>query len=237
MATRSPAKTAILHINAGGAAPRKAPARRVDIEMLLRKRIANQQIAPGSKLLEKELSQEYGVSRTQVREAFASLALRGLIDRIPNRGAVVSRLEVDSAMEIFAVRAALEGMCARLAAQNSSKEDWLPFIELFDGPMKQHVRNSDFEAFLDIYGKFRQAMIHHAGNQTLTRMLDIIHEKVVTLSRRIIILPHRAEQALKEHRAVLDALLRGDADAAEDMRKANMRSGAEWFARYRNFVL
>jgi DNA-binding GntR family transcriptional regulator len=68
-------------------------------------------------------------------------------------------------------------------------------------------------------------------------MLDGMREKIMVLARRIIILPSRAAQALQEHRAVLDALCRGDAEAAEVLRKENMRSGLRWLERYRNFIL
>lgn len=214
---------------------RRAPP--ADLSTLLRDRIAKQDIAPGSKLRETDIALQYGVSRAQVREAFSLLAQRGLIERIPNRGAMVCRLDFQQVKEIFTVRETLEGMAARLAAENSSPEDWASCVEMFDGPMKQHLANGDFEAFLSGYELFRRQIILSANHQVLSNMLDSIREKIISLSRRIIILPGRGEQALKEHRALLNALHRGDGKSAEDLRKANMRSGLEWFIRYRNFVL
>jgi DNA-binding GntR family transcriptional regulator len=208
-----------------------------EFESVLRERIAHQAIPPGSKLSESDLASEFNVSRAQVREAFAVLASRGLIERIPNRGAVVMRLDSRQVSEIFAVREALEGMCARLAALNTTSAYWQHFIDLYEEQMPAYLAAGDFESFLTGYEKFRTSIIAAANNQALSEMLDSIREKILVLSRRIIILPGRGEQALKEHRAILAALYRGDADAAEAHRKENMRSGQAWFERFSKFVL
>lgn len=216
--------------------PRQRAAQ-ADLSEVLRNRIARQDIAPGSKLRETDVALHYGVSRAQVREAFSLLAQRGLIERVPNRGAVVCRLDHQQVREIFSVRETLEGMAARLAAEQSTPQVWEPFLALFEGPMKEHLAHGDFEAFLSGYESFRRQIITSANHQVLNSMLDSIREKIMTLTRRIIILPGRGEQALKEHRALLNALYRGDAKSAEELRRANMRSGLEWFIRYQNFVL
>ncbi|MGC3983715.1 MAG: GntR family transcriptional regulator [Pseudorhodoferax sp.] len=207
------------------------------IERVLRERISARQILPGSKLKEVDLAAEFNVSRAQVREVFAALAMRGLIERIPNKGAVVAQPDFAQVAEIFAVREALEGMCARLAAQNSRPEDWAGHARVFDEDMPRLLAQGDFLGFLACYEAFRQDVIRHARNATLAEMLDSIRDKIRYLGRRIIILPGRAELALQEHRAVLDALRAGDAAAAERLRMANMRSGFEWFERYREFIL
>jgi DNA-binding GntR family transcriptional regulator len=207
------------------------------LEVELRRRIARQIVPPGALLRENEIAEEFDVSRAQVREAFIALALRGLIERVPNKGALVRRFDFDEIVEIFTVREPLEGMAARLAAQNTQSADWLPFVEAFDHAMPAYVRDGDFEAFADHYQAFRERIIEAANNRTLSDMLDSISEKISVLTRRIIILPGRGELAVKEHRAVLDALVRGDAEAAERLRKENMRSGLAWFIRYKTFIL
>lgn len=207
------------------------------MERVLRERISARTIAPGSKLKEMELSAEFNVSRAQVREVFATLALRGLIERIPNKGAVVAQLSYEQVAELFAVREVLEGMCARLAAQNSQPEDWDAHARIFEKEMPELLAVGDFVGFLARYEAFRQDVIVRARNATLAEMLDSIRDKVHYLARRIIILPGRAQQALQEHRAVLAALQAGDAVAAERLRAANMRSGYEWFQQYRDFIL
>src|ERR1044072_1407450 len=85
----------------------------VDIVQALRDRIGRQDIAPGAKLGEQELAAEFGVPRARIREVFGVLESRGVIERIPNGGAVVSRLELEHVFQLYEVRAVLEGMCVR----------------------------------------------------------------------------------------------------------------------------
>jgi len=131
----------------------------------------------------------------------------------------------------------LEGLGARQAAQKAPRAFWDRHTVALGEPMEHYVRDGDFESFLTSYDAFRRDIIVAADNQLLSDMLDGMREKIMVLARRIIILPGRATQALHEHRAVLDALCRGDAEAAEALRKENMRSGLRWLERYRNFIL
>ncbi|MFZ5557154.1 MAG: GntR family transcriptional regulator [Pseudomonadota bacterium] len=217
----------------GGSGRGPAP----DVLQVLRERIARQEIAPGAKLREQDLAQEFGVPRTRIREAFAALENRGLIERIPNRGAVVSRLDLSQVFYIYDLREVLEGLCVRLATQNVPPESWQDLVELFGAPMEQRVREGDFDAFIAGYERFRRRSIEAARNPVLAQMLDSIYEKTQVLIRRIIILPGRAEVGLREHRAVLDAMRRGDAGAAENLRRENMRSAKAFLLRYQKYVL
>lgn len=211
--------------------------RGADLQKVLRERIAKQEIAPGSKLREQELAKEYGVPRALVREALFALEQRGLIERIPNRGAVVVRLDLSQVFEIYDLREVLEGLCARLATQNTSPESWQDLVEMFEGPMVEFVKQNDYESFLTGYAIFRRRLIEAAANPILAGMLDSIYEKTQAIIRRIIVLPGRAQLGLSEHQAVLAAMRRGDADEAERLRRVNMRSGKDYLKRYQSFVL
>lgn len=203
----------------------------------LRSRIASQQIPPGSRLREQEIAEEFGVPRTRVREAFTVLEVKGLIDRVPNRGAVVARLDVTQLVDMYDVREVLEGACARLAAEHSSTGSWDDLIKMFGEPMQAHVDAKDFGSFVEGYDRFRAQVTAAASNSILTAMLDGIYERTQTAIRRIIILPGRAEVGLSEHRAVLAALAEGDGARAEELRRANMRSAKEYLIRFQSFVL
>lgn len=222
-------------------APRRAAARKgrapVDLVSALRARIASQDVAPGAKLRENELAAEFGVPRTRVREAFQALEQLGLIERIPNRGAVVTRLDSSQLRHIYDLREVLEGLCVRLATQNVDPGHWQDLVELFGAPMHKHVDAGDFDAFLAGYARFRRRTIDAAANPQLAQMLDSITEKTQVLIRRAIILPGRAALGLKQHRAVLAAMRRGDAAAAEELRRENMRSAKEFLQRFEKYVL
>jgi DNA-binding GntR family transcriptional regulator len=227
--TKSPARK-------GGGGNGGAPSV-ADIVHVLRERIARQDVAPGAKLGEQELAEEFAVPRTRIREVFGVLESRGLIDRIPNRGAIVSRLELDHVFHLYEVRAVLEGLCVRLATENAPPETWDEFVELFGEPMEGFVRAGDFDSFIVVYERFRRRIIEWARNPEAARMLDSIYEKTNVVIRRIVILPGRALQGLGEHRAVVAAMRAGDGAAAEQHKRTNLRNAKDSLRRFQKYVL
>ncbi|MGE0627279.1 MAG: GntR family transcriptional regulator [Hyphomicrobiaceae bacterium] len=215
----------------GAAAPTQ------EVLQVLRERIARQDVPPGSKLREHELAAEFGVPRTRIREVFGQLENRGLITRIPNRGAVVSRLELDQVFHLYDVRAVLEGLCVRLATQNVPPETWQEFVDLFDAPMEAWLDAGDFDTFLTGYERFRARVIECAGNPLAAQMLDSIYEKTKVLIRRIVILPGRARMGLGQHRATVAAMRAGNADEAERLKRENLEGAKEYLRRFRKYVL
>lgn len=208
-----------------------------DIVQVLRERIARQDVAPGAKLGEQELAAEFSVPRTRIREVLGVLESRGLIDRIPNRGAVVSRLELDHVFHLYDVRAVLEGLCVRLATENAPPETWDEFVELFGAPMDGFVANRDFDAFIVVYERFRRRIIEWARNPVAARMLDSIYEKTNVVIRRIVILPGRAKEGLTEHRAVVAAMRAGNGEDAERLKRINLQNAKESLRRFQKYVL
>jgi DNA-binding GntR family transcriptional regulator len=215
----------------------QTPESRGNIFEAVRQQIVDRKIPPGAKLLENDLAAEFRVSRGRVREALFALERHGLIHRIPNRGAIVARLELSSVVDLYDVREVLEGLCVRLATQNVPNESWQDLVDLFGGPMVDYVEKRDFESFLAGYSQFRRRALDAANNSVLFGMLDMIYDQTQAIIRRLIVLPDRASQGLEEHRAVLAAMRRGDAEEAEHLRRANMRSARESFKRFQSFVL
>lgn len=208
-----------------------------DVLAALRQRIADQVIPPGAKLRENELAAEFGAPRARIREVLGVLEQRGLIERIPNRGAVVVRLDLPQLFALYDVREVLEGLSARLATQNVPPESWQELLDYFTGPLATHAERGEFDEFLAGYERFRHRLLEAADNPVLAQMLDSIYEKTQVLIRRIIILPERAKSGLREHIAVLEAMRRGDAQRAEELRRQNMRSAKAWLQRYQKYLL
>jgi DNA-binding GntR family transcriptional regulator len=208
-----------------------------DLVKVLRERIARHEYPPGAKLLENDLAAEFAVSRARVREAFGALEQRGLIQRVPNRGAEVVRLDLSRMFEIYDVREMLEGLCVRLAVQNTRPASWQDLVKLFGRPMEKHVRNGEFEDYIANLELLRRRTIEAANNNVLADMLDSINDKTREIMRRIIILPGRAAEGLKQHRAVLAAMRGGNAALAEKLRRRNIRSSREYLERYQGFIL
>ena len=204
---------------------------------ILRGRIARQDVAPGAKLRETDLAQEFGVPRTRVRDALNVLEQRRLIERIPNRGAMVTRLDPAQAAFIYDLREVLEGLCARLATEKVAAEVWKQELALFKGPMKELVGKGDLDHYIEQYERLRRRIIECAGNPVLAEMLDIIYEKTQVLIRRIIILPGRAETGRKHHVAMLEAMVRGDGEEAERVRRAGLRDAKASLEKYQRYIL
>jgi DNA-binding GntR family transcriptional regulator len=177
------------------------------------------------------------VPRARIREVFGVLESRGLIERTPNRGAVVLRLELDHVFQLYEVRAVLEGMCVRLATQNAPPETWDEFVELFGTPMDGFVKAADFDSFIVVYERFRRAIIDWARNPVAARMLNSIYEKTNVVIQRIVILPGRAQSGLGEHRAVVAAMRAGDAEGAERLKRMNLQNAQETLRRFQKYVL
>ncbi|WP_339630915.1 GntR family transcriptional regulator [uncultured Sneathiella sp.] len=203
----------------------------------LRRRIVTNQMPPGSRIRENELAEEFNVSRSRVRDAFGILEERGLIERIPNKGAVVMRLEADSFLELFDVREVLEGLMVRLATQNTEPDYWDDLIELFGDDLEKAVAENDFNAYMAAIAEFRQSCIDAAGSGTLRGLLDDIYDRVLSMTRRLMLVPGRASEGFRQHREILQAMRAGDVELAEDLKRNNIRSARQWFLKYNDFLL
>jgi DNA-binding GntR family transcriptional regulator len=204
---------------------------------VLRRRIATRQIAPGAKLQEFALTEEFGVSRLRIREALLALQQRGLVQREPNRSAVVVKLDLRQVMEIYDVREAVEGLCVRLATEKQRPESWQDWVDIFDGPMNRYWKSGDLEAYINEIDRFRRRVMRDAENELAREILQGIHDKTQAIINRVIMLPGRIEKGLKELRPVIAAMRAGRAREAERLRRINIRSQREFIRRYPTFVL
>lgn len=204
---------------------------------MLRGRIARQDVPPGAKLRETDLAEEFGVPRTRVREALNALEQRRLVERIPNRGAMVTRLDMAQAFHIYDLREVLEGLAARLATEKGPASQWKKELELFRGPMKELVAKNELDPYIERYEALRRKIIDAAANPILAEMLDTIWEKTQVLIRRILILPGRSEFGRQQHVAMLEAMVRGDAEEAERLRRMGLRSARAHLEKFQKYIL
>ncbi|NYT82075.1 GntR family transcriptional regulator [Alcaligenaceae bacterium] len=204
---------------------------------ILRRRIVNQDLPPGSKLNEVSLTEEFNVSRPRIREAFGILEDRGLIERIPNRGAVVARLEADEVFALFEVREVLEALAIRLATEKVDPSSWKDLAERFGTPAKEALKRGDIDFYADCINEFRERTLAAANNKFLAAQMEGLYDRTRVLIRRLLLVPGRAEEGLKQHQSILQAMLKGDAELAERLKRANIRSSRESFTEYQKYVL
>lgn len=203
----------------------------------LRGRIVGYELPPGSRLKEVDLAAEFGVSRARVREALGALEKRGLIERIPNKGAVVTRLEADRIEELFDVREYLEAAMVGFATRRAPPETWDRLLDVFGDELSEAVADNDFDAYMAAIADFRATCIAAADNRTLEDLLDSIYDRVQGMTRRLVLVPGRAVEGCRQHREILLAMRAGDAARAEDLKRANIRSAHDWFHRFQKFLI
>lgn len=211
--------------------------KRAKVMETLRERIVDGYYPQGVKLTEQELVKEFGISRPLLREILADLETHGLVEKKPNRGAIVRRVDSESLLEIMEIREMLEGLAARLAARNTRPEDWKDLEKVFGEPAEQMVKNLEFEKFLDLVATLRERIVKGAQSEELTKLIYSLFAKITIVQRRVVILPGRMEQSIKEHRAVIQAIMSGDEDAAERKKRENLRTAREYLEKYKKWVL
>ena len=210
---------------------------RGEILAALSERITDREIPPGAKLIEQDLSSEFGVSRSMIRGVLADLEAQGLVEKQPNRGTVVCKIDPESLFEILEIREVLEGLSARLAARKNKAKDWKDLEKKFGEPCEQMVKNRKYEEYLALITELRKRTVEATQNEELSKLIDSIYAKIRIVQRRIIILPGRIEQGIKEHREVIKAIMEGDPARAEKMKRSNLRSAREYLKKYEKWVL
>lgn len=203
----------------------------------LRKRICRGELKPGTRLQEQALAEEFGVARPRIRDALFALQQRGLVHREKNRSAVVAKLDLKTVFEILELRENLEGLCVKLATQNRPPESWQYLVDLFSGPMVRYASEGNIAAYLEEMEKFRADLTVAAGNAILQEMLTILRERTRTIVDHTTMLPGRIQQGVRELQLVVAAMRSGNAEEAERLRRANIRSQRAFVERYQNFLL
>jgi DNA-binding GntR family transcriptional regulator len=208
-----------------------------DVVHRLRQRIAGHTIPPGARLREWDVAADFGIPRLTAREALEALVHLGFVERQPNRGIVVRRRELAEVLRLFEMREVNEGLCARIAARNAPGKSWDDLIELFGAPMQTIVDRKDLHAYVRHYEQFRHRMIDAAASPPLAELLQQLNDMTSIFGRRVLLVSDRTQHALHDHRAVLAALRRGDAAAAERARRATIANVRAAVEQYHAFVL
>jgi DNA-binding GntR family transcriptional regulator len=191
----------------------------------LRHGIVHGDLAPGERLRSDALATELRVSRTPVREALRKLEAEGLVAHSGSRLMVRAFSEQDLT-ELFYVREALEGMAARLAAENATPSEIAAIRELLED-METVRRRGDVGAMRRLTGEFHQMICRAAHNDRLLQSLQALLDHVRQLQTSTLYGEGRPAQALDEHRRLLTAIEARDGDRAEALARAHRRKTLE----------
>ena len=189
----------------------------------LRTLLVEGRIAPGAKLNERELCEQLHVSRTPLREAIKLLSVEGLVDLLPNRGAVAVKLTEADVMHSFEVLAALEGLSGELAAQRSSDAGINELRALHYEMMACHARR-DLSGYYRLNARIHGAINEAAGNPVLAQSYRAINARVQSLRFRTNQDEAKWARALGEHQQMIDALAARDGAALRAVLVAHLQA-------------
>ena len=196
----------------------------VEVAELLRQRIFCRELMPGSWIDELKLADEYGISRTPLREALKVLATEGLVTMKVRRGAYVTEVSDSDLADVYHLLALLESDAAAVVATKATE---LQLQELQDLHNELEKAASNRERFFEINETFHMRILAIANNRWRDQMVADLR-KVMKLNRHNSLLKSgRIEESLAEHRAIMAALAARSVDATVQTMQAHFRNGLE----------
>jgi DNA-binding GntR family transcriptional regulator len=189
----------------------------------LRTLIIEGELAPGARLNERELSERLGVSRTPLREAFRMLAADGLLVQLPNRGAQVVALSPNDVRHAFEVMASLEGLSGELAAQRVTDAD-IEMLRAMQREMEAAHARRDLPVYYRVNREIHDRINAIAGNPILTHTFRTLNTRLHALRFRSNLVPAKWDQAVAEHRDMIDALAARDGATLRDILVRHLKS-------------
>ncbi|TXH63220.1 MAG: GntR family transcriptional regulator [Burkholderiaceae bacterium] len=181
-----------------------------EVAVRLRQRIVEGQLAPGAKLNERELAQALNVSRTPLREAIKMLAAEGLVELLPNRGAVVAQMSEQDVSDTFEVIAGLEGQSGELAAQRISETELAEIRALHFEMMAAWTRR-DLPTYYRINAQIHTLINAAARNPVLAQTWRNVNARLQALRFRSNFDEAKWKRAVKEHERMVELLAARDA--------------------------
>lgn len=210
--------------------PFATPALYAQVAERLRARIYAHELAPGAWIDEQSLADEFGISRTPMREALKVLAAEGLVVLKPRRGCYVAELSERDLDEIFPVLALLEGRAAEEATCRLASAD-LARLENIHADLERHVAANDIDHFFEANQAFHNTLQDIAANRWLSQMIDGTRKFLKLTRRDSLRLEGRIHQSLAEHREILAAIRARDPAAAALRMHNHILSGRAALAR------
>lgn len=189
----------------------------------LRTLIIEGDLPPGTKLNERELSERLGVSRTPLREAFRMLASDGLLLQLPNRGAQVVALSPDDVRHAFEVMAVLEGLSGELAVGRVTDGD-IAELRVMQAEMEQAHARHDLPAYYRVNRAIHERINAIAGNPILTQTFKTLNARLHALRFRSNLVPAKWDQAVADHRQMIEALAARDGKGLRDILVRHLHS-------------
>lgn len=182
----------------------------------LRKAILNGELEPGERLMETQLGEKLGVSRTPIREAIRKLELEGLVIMVPRKGAQVAQFTGKDIQDVLEVRASLEALAAKLACKHMDERSFLK-LQLIIAEYEYAAKEDDIEVMIQKDIEFHDTIAEASRNERLVQLYNNMREQVQRY--RITYLKNTEESSavIAEHNAMLEALKNRDSELASQL--------------------
>lgn len=188
----------------------------------LRGAINDQRWMPGRRLVEAELTQSLGISRSLLREAFRQVAAEGMIELVPNKGAVVRRMSRKQAIELFQVRIALEMLAARLAAEGMAATGGRKDFEAAVSEIWDDTPRTSSADYIGENRRFHDAIFAATGNSELIRLSEQLQLSVILAQISGALTPETLRASVMEHRSIARAILDGEGERAAELARVHL---------------
>lgn len=189
----------------------------------LRKAIISGELKSGERLMEVQLAEELGVSRTPVREAIRKLELEGLVVMVPRKGAYVAGVSLKDVAEVFEIRASLEGLAASLAAERITEEE-IEQLERLLVQIKACVDKQDIDKLIKRDEEFHDALYKAARNEKLVQIINNLREQIHRFRVTSLTNPNRVKELFEEHKRIVEALADRDTEMARQLTQEHIEN-------------
>jgi DNA-binding GntR family transcriptional regulator len=187
------------------------------------------------RLDERQLAQDFGISRTPVREAMAQLEREGFVRSVPRRGVYVVRKTKKEVIEMITAWAALESMAARLITEHASTDEIATLRRMFatfeDGQVRAHL-----DEYSDVNIEFHQTIIRMSGNSVLIELAENLFTHMRMIRRKTIGEKDRADRSIRDHMTIIEALEARDTPRAEELVRNHALGLADHVAQYADYL-
>lgn len=191
----------------------------------LREAIIQGRLKPGERLMEIQLAEEMGVSRTPVREAIRKLELEGFVVMIPRKGAYVAGISVKDIVDVFEVRAALEALAAGLAAERITADE----IEDLERSLVKitEIKSGDINTLVENDKIFHDIIYRSSRNQRLQQIVTLLSEQIQRFRTTSLAQPGRTKGAIEEHRQMVEAISERNVELAMGLAREHIENAEQ----------
>jgi DNA-binding GntR family transcriptional regulator len=183
-------------------------------------------LQPGERLMEIQLAEDLGVSRTPVREAIRKLEMEGYVIMMPRRGTYVADLSIRDINEVFEIRTSLESLASGLAAERIN-EDELEKLQRLLVEIGAYIKSGDMDSIVRTDTEFHDLLYQASRNSRLVGIISNLREQLTRFRTTSMSFPGRLKATLEEHRKIVEAIAQGDEKAARKAAEHHMEKSEQ----------